>query len=67
MSPRESVDEKARRYLGEGRGTVDYADTYTVRATARASDAVYRVGFGGGACANDCPAWGHCAHGGSPA
>lgn len=40
---RESVEEKARRYLAEGRVAVELADAATVHATARGSDAVYRV------------------------
>ena len=59
---RESVDAKARRYLAEGRVTVEYADAETVHATARGSDAVYLAGFSGGVWACDCPARGRCAH-----
>ena len=62
MSPRETIDAKARRYLAEGRVTVEYADSGTVRASCRGSVAVYRVGFGGGVWRCDCPARGRCAH-----
>jgi len=62
VNPRETIAEKALRYLGEGRVAVEYADGETVRATARGSDAVYRVGFSGGVWACDCPARGRCAH-----
>ena len=53
---RESVEEKARRYLAEGRVAVELADAATVHATARGSDAVYRVGFSGVCCGPARPA-----------
>jgi hypothetical protein len=62
VSPRESVDAKARRYLGEARVKVDYAETFAVRATARGGAAVYRVSYTGGSWSCDCPARGRCAH-----
>lgn len=62
MSPRESVDEKARPYLAEGWVAVEHADSGTVRASCRGSDVVCRVGFGGGVWRCECPARGRCAH-----
>jgi uncharacterized Zn finger protein len=59
---RETIDEKARRYLKGGRVTIEYADADTVRASARGSDAVYFVGYSGGVSRCDCPARGRCAH-----
>jgi uncharacterized Zn finger protein len=59
---RETIAEKGRRYLSEGRVTVELADAGTVRASCRGSDAVYRGGFGRGVWACDCPARGRCTH-----
>lgn len=59
---RESVDEKARRYLAKGRLPIEYAHAETVPASARWSDAVYRVGYAGGVWTDDCRAHGRCAH-----
>ena len=59
---RESIDVKARRYLVEGRLSIEHADAETVRALARGSDAVYLVGCGDGLWACSCSARGRCAH-----
>jgi hypothetical protein len=41
---RETVDQKARRYLGEGRLTVTHVDGDFVTATCRGDGEVYELG-----------------------
>jgi hypothetical protein len=51
--PREGVEQKSRRYLTEGRLTVDRVDGRGVRARCRGGGAMYSLGF---------DAVGRCAH-----
>ena len=64
MSGRESAAAKARRYLGEGRLTVEFAVGREIRASCRGGRAVYALGLDserGWWCS--CPARGiGCAH-----
>jgi hypothetical protein len=66
MSARESVDQKARRYLAEGRLQVLEVGPAIVRATCRGDGAVYRLGWWRGRWGCQCPASGQfrasCAH-----
>lgn len=62
MPPRESVDSKGRRYLGEGRLTVQHVDAALVRATCRGGGAIYVLGWSGEGWWCGCPARGRCAH-----
>lgn len=60
---RENVQAKARRYLAEGRLTVEFAVGREIRASCRGGGAVYSLGLdpeAGWAC--DCPARGLCSH-----
>ena len=60
---RESASSKARRYLAEGRLTVEQVDGNLVRATCKGNGAIYSVGWtpsSGWSC--PCPAVGQCAH-----
>jgi uncharacterized Zn finger protein len=59
---RESVDEKGRRYVGEGRLTVQHVDEAIIRASCRGGGAVYILGWDGDAWWCGCPARGRCAH-----
>jgi hypothetical protein len=63
ISSRESASEKGRRYVGEGRLTIERADASGVRATCRGAGAVYHVAWTPGvgwSCS--CPAKTRCAH-----
>lgn len=73
--PREAADQKARRYLTEGRLTVtrvepfyrdrapSATDRLRVEATCRGSGQVYRLGYDGAVWWCDCPALSRrCAH-----
>ncbi len=60
---RENAESKSRRYLGEGRLTVEHVDARRVEATCRGSGAVYAVAWTlgeGWTCS--CPALGRCSH-----
>ena len=59
---RESVAEKASRYLVEGRLIVGHVDARTIRATCRGSGELYRLGFDGREWSCSCRAVGRCAH-----
>lgn len=60
-SPRESVEEKGRRYLTEGRLVVDGVIDDEVRARCRGrADYVLRLAGGHWSCS--CPASSRCAH-----
>lgn len=60
----ETVEQKARRYLGEGRLTVTFADGPLVRALCRGSAGTYRLGRSRtspeGWCF--CPSRSRCSH-----
>lgn len=59
---RESVDTKARRYLGEARLTILRAGKYKVLAEAR-GESKYKVAFRRGRWSCSCPAYtSRCAH-----
>jgi|GEM_PF-2676860 len=60
---RESVEQKGRRYLVEGRLVVDLVAGDEIRARCRGGGAVYELGlFNGGEWWCGCPARGRCAH-----
>ena len=59
---RENAEAKGRRYLCEGRLTVEHADGRTVRGRCRGNGAVYALTFDGEAWDCPCPARGRCAH-----
>jgi hypothetical protein len=54
---RESADQKARRYLAEGRLTVLEVGPAIVRATCRGNGQVYRLGWWRGSWGCGCTAW----------
>lgn len=58
---RETITEKALRYIADGRLFVEHADGRTVTATCHGG-AVYRLGFNGNEWTCDCPARRGCAH-----
>jgi uncharacterized Zn finger protein len=60
--PRETVQDKAKRYLTEGRVIVDRVADGVVRARVRGAGAVHHVGYDHARWACDCPARGRCAH-----
>lgn len=60
---RESVEQKATRYLCEARLTVTRVDERAVAAVCRGAGAVYALGYSGPLgwwC--ECPARGRCCH-----
>lgn len=59
---RESADEKGRRYLTEGRLTLEHVDAGFVHATCRGGGAVYVLGWNGDAWWCGCAARGRCSH-----
>jgi uncharacterized Zn finger protein len=61
-SLREGAEAKGRRYLGEGRLTVERVDARSVRATCRGSGAAYVCGWDGTTWFCSCPARSRCAH-----
>jgi hypothetical protein len=60
--PRESVEAKALRYIGEQRLHVQAITSSTVRAECRGADATYTLSWDGRAWSCSCPARGRCAH-----
>ncbi len=60
--PRESVQDKAHRYLIEGRVIVDRVADGAVSARVRGDGNVWRVRYRHRAWRCDCPARGRCAH-----
>jgi hypothetical protein len=54
---RESADQKARRYLVEGRLTVLELGPAIVRATCRGDGQLYRLGWWRGSWGCGCTAW----------
>ena len=63
MTARETVEEKGRRYLAEGRLTVDVAFAGAVRARCRGTSDTYAITHDrstGWLC--DCPARRWCCH-----
>jgi uncharacterized Zn finger protein len=60
---RESAEAKGRRYLVEGRLTVEHVDASGVRATCRGGGIVYDVAWApGDGWSCSCPARVRCAH-----
>jgi uncharacterized Zn finger protein len=59
---RESVAEKGRRYLVEGRLTISQLDALSIEASCRGGGALYELGHNGAAWWCSCPALGRCAH-----
>jgi uncharacterized Zn finger protein len=59
---RENAERKGRRYLAEGRLTVERVDVAGVRATCRGAGALYSLGYENGRRHCSCPAAGRCAH-----
>jgi uncharacterized Zn finger protein len=59
---RENAETKGRRYLTEGRLTVEWVDGAEIRASCLGAGQVYRLGYVPGGWACDCPAFGRCAH-----
>ncbi|MGD0713098.1 MAG: hypothetical protein ABSB24_02790 [Gaiellaceae bacterium] len=63
MTGREGVEAKGRRYLAEGRLTIERIDRDRVSASCRGGGTVYALGWTaatGWHCS--CPARGRCAH-----
>lgn len=59
---RESKDDKALRYLVEGRIIVTTVSKPIVRATARGDGAIYRITHTAAGWSCNCPARSQCAH-----
>lgn len=60
---RENVETKGRRYLTEGRLTVEVVVADAIRARCRGAGAVYDLAHAAGAgWSCSCPARGWCAH-----
>jgi uncharacterized Zn finger protein len=62
MTYRESVDDKAKRYLAEGRVLVERVADDEVSATVRGGGDLYRVSHQRGGWDCSCPARTRCAH-----
>lgn len=60
--PRESVEQKGRRYLAEGRLIVKRVGEGSIAALCRGGGSLYRLGFDGHEWHCDCPARTRCAH-----
>lgn len=60
--PRESVFDKANRYLAEHRLSVELVDRQRIVASCRGSGALYVCGYERGGWHCDCPNPGRCAH-----
>lgn len=59
---RENVEQKARRYLTEGRVVIEAVDRKRIVATVRGSGAMHTVTYEPGGWSCDCPATGRCSH-----
>lgn len=59
---RETVEEKAKRYLGEGRLVVEHVIGDEIRARCRGRGAEYVLGLEADGWYCSCPARGRCAH-----
>jgi uncharacterized Zn finger protein len=63
VSSRENAEAKGRRYLTEGRLTLERVDASGVRATCRGGGVIYDVAWApGDGWSCSCPARGRCAH-----
>jgi uncharacterized Zn finger protein len=58
----ETVEQKARRYLAEGRLVVALVAPDEIRARCRGGGAEYELGLEAGEWSCSCPARGRCAH-----
>jgi hypothetical protein len=58
----ETIDQKARRYLTEGRLVVELVNGDEIRARCRGGGAVYELGLEAGEWWCGCAARGRCAH-----
>lgn len=58
----ENVDAKGRRYVSEGRLTVEHLDSQEIRATVRGEGAMYKLGYQRGSWKCSCPALTRCSH-----
>lgn len=59
---RENVDDRARRYLTEGRVVITAAGPGHVDARVRGDGAIWTVAYRRGGWSCDCPSRGRCAH-----
>ncbi len=59
---RENAERKGRRYISEGRLTIERVDVAGIRATCRGAGALYSLGYENGRWHCSCPAAGRCAH-----
>jgi uncharacterized Zn finger protein len=59
---RENAAVKARRYVAEGRLTVELVADGEVRARCRGDGAIYRLTYEDGRWSCTCPALGRCSH-----
>jgi hypothetical protein len=59
---RENAERKGRRYLSEGRLTIERVDVAGIRATRRGAGALYSLSYQNGAWRCSWPAAGRCAH-----
>jgi uncharacterized Zn finger protein len=59
---RETVVEKAHRYLVAGRLIVTHVAEGQIRATCRGSGDLYELGFERGVWSCSCPARSQCSH-----
>jgi uncharacterized Zn finger protein len=62
MMARENAETKGRRYVAEGRLTVDHVSADEIRARCRGDGAVYQLGLNRGEWYCNCPALGRCSH-----
>jgi len=61
-STRETLEQKARRYLGEARITIRLAGPERIRALVRGMGEFFTVAFDRGGWTCSCPAKRRCAH-----
>lgn len=59
---KETLAEKARRYLTEGRLTIEFVDGERILASCRGTDDVYEVGYRPGGWYCTCPSFTGCSH-----
>ena len=59
---REGVEQKARRYLTEGRLNVDRTGPEGIVATCRGTTTVHRLGYRAGGWFGSCPARTRCCN-----
>jgi hypothetical protein len=59
---KENAERKGRRYVAEGRLTIERVDVAGIHATCRGAGAVYTVGYENERWHCSCPALRRCAH-----